>query len=351
MTFIIFLILLELEPFKGEALSKYEVWPAGYLTVNNGEVYFRVQRKRIVVFKIGGSQKARVITPDEGLEIRSFGVTKNEVHLSLFRMRTQSFTRLDRATGEVLGKSMNSYRFFAGEGRFRVSVADFQQKGYPKILTAAKGGKPFFKKPKEYLHFPHINSIWLASSKDQNYIVTPMTNKLYLHNEVIRRVEARFSRTSEGPASIRRLPLKKYKQPVQDYRHYTKGTDTDKLLRIKTRLAQQFIVFFGSVGKGWVVCYEIPDEVNGIAIGNHLGIQFFTDDFKPARFTESYGQVVGIDRDSVLILYPDGKQTNSLEEHYGLTGQESIQDLQKRQARYNQWQERELTISLGRENP
>ncbi len=346
MAFALFLILVDFETFKGDVLSKHEVWPAGYLAVDNGELYVNEHRKRIVVFTIADGQKSRVITPPENFEIMYFGVTENEIHLALSGKGTQSFARLDRATGKVLGKSANGYRYFVGKAMFRVPITDFEQEGYPKILTASKDGRPFFKKPKEYLDFPDVNPIWLVPSKDQYNILTPMTNNLYIYNDTVRSVEDGISRTSLGPAPIKRLSLKKYKQPVQNYSLYTTGPATGRRLRTITRLGQQFIVFLGRVGNGYVVCYEVPDEVNGIVIGNHLGIQFLDEGFEPTRFTERYGQVAGIDRDSLLILYPDGKQTNSQKEHYGLTGRESDQELRKIQARYNRWQERELSISL-----
>jgi len=342
----LFLICQKFEPFKAELFEKHVVWPSGYLCVIEDSLFIRVIRKKILVFNVVNGKREKEIVPPDGQKIHSFGATPEEVHMSTYGEGGTRFLRIERETGKIKEESNVYYLFIADDTEYRVALNDYKKEGYPKVITTDKKRHPFFKKPEGYLRFPEKLNIWVTKVEGSLFIVSPSINKLFVHNDTIEELDRKVNNYSKGYAPFKMLTLKKYIKPREIITNRTTSTATALLLSQRTRLQQQFIVFFSRVGKGWVVCYEIPDEVNGVTIGNHLGIQFFNEAFEPTQFTERYGQVVGVHRDSLLILYPDGIQTNSQKAHYGLTGMESTEDLRKLQARYNQWQEQELRVSL-----
>jgi len=88
--------------------------------------------------------------------------------------------------------------------------------------------------------------------------------------------------------------------------------------------ASSRMLYFGALGDNYVVCYEIPDLIDGIHVGNHLGIQMLDSILRPlGPVRERFGQVAGVADNKLHIIYPDGPEPlpgapGAIEEHYGI---------------------------------
>jgi len=117
MTLALFLLLLDLKSVTAEALPKTEVWFPGLLRVDGTELFLREHRKKIRIFDISGSS-IREYSPPQGFQIKAFGVTDAEIHLSVYGEEETAFFRVDRATGKVLEQSDQYCLFIAADAKY-----------------------------------------------------------------------------------------------------------------------------------------------------------------------------------------------------------------------------------------
>ncbi|MDJ0835344.1 MAG: hypothetical protein QNK37_02445 [Acidobacteriota bacterium] len=104
--------------------------------------------------------------------------------------------------------------------------------------------------------------------------------------------------------------------------------------------SQSRVVYFGALGDGYVVCFEIPDQIDGFYVGNHLGIRFLNRRFQPlGPVQERYGQAAGAAGGALYVVYPDGREPlpsspGAMTEHYGLDRLESLTALYRHWKKY-----------------
>ena len=115
----------------------------------------------------------------------------------------------------------------------------------------------------------------------------------------------------------------------------------------KKTIERNETVFFGGLGDGFVYCYTVPDELDGIVIGNHVAIRFLDSELKPVgEVVERYGQVAGTTDEGLVIFYPDGEEPpvtpEGMRDHYGVDRIEGRDQLLQIYRRFRAMEERVL---------
>ena len=208
--------------------------------------------------------------------------------------------------------------------------------------------RAFFKPTEALRRFPNFASLWVDARKDVWAILSQVSPKLYFATEARIRLES--DRSDELPNSLPYINLELGPEYVPPLTKFFRGThvrdDTKGMVEaFQDWFSSTRIVYFGALGDGYVVCYEAPDQVEGLLIGNHLAIRLLDERFQPVGpLWKRYGQIAGIGGEKIFIAYPNGPEPipgepGAIARHYGLeeiTDQSALVDLYRRYRKVEQ---------------
>jgi hypothetical protein len=329
---------LELEPIEGYFQGNYLSWYSGYLTVSD-EGFLINLRDKIHLYDHNGHMRKIF---DRGLEAHGMAILRNHLILTGLRNENEWVTlSVDLASSEekLIAGDFRTLQVVEDE-LFGSSFDERVAKGkYPRIfqridpITLATS-EPMLKAPHAVISNLSYKFFWIARSGDALVFVNQIENRAYFSTEKVRNLESRLSGAIKGITPYLELDLERKVQLEPNFQLPGFDSREKNMLRwIQRRLRYSFNLFFSNFGDGYVICYEVPDKLDGLYVGNHLGIQFLDEKLRPqGSLIERFGQIMGVHRDAVYVFYPSGRigvpdGEASVRAHYKLPKIENTKDL------------------------
>ena len=309
--FTIFLIFLgneiKLDQCHGEFLPNFGCWPSAHTGVTS-EGIFLASTHKIFHFDHSGN-RVRELAFDPN--IWGFTVYHGVLIVNLSSHQTLS---IDLETGEQLAEANAFFVYlFQTEGAlFGIRYEDAYRSGSPRIVSvidplSLRVKRTIFKKPpalKANLH-PYF---WAAQKKDWTLFANCREGRLYFYNDALMKIEEEQSSNTPASALFKNIELPNFDRPQANmYTFSSPKTLREKAeLFFENRMSHPLILGFYSLGEHFLFAFEIPDKVNDVYMSNHLGIQILDAALEnPLGSSERYGQIVGVYRDKIYVLYPD----------------------------------------------
>ncbi|MDJ0838428.1 MAG: hypothetical protein QNK37_18060 [Acidobacteriota bacterium] len=339
---------IDLETFDAALFSNIGSWEPGNLAVLD-EGFLVTDRKKVYHFDHQGRQ-IQTVEPDydpysmsfalgrlivsgvKKKERRAYKVTESYKDGIPVQRSDHFFRSLHRVEDTILGTQFKD---------------EFRRGNYPPVFykldpETLEAGEPRFKVPLEVVEAPgYSKAFWVVNRGDLLIFMGPAVPRLYFYTELIRQKEFRLGESTEGITPYLDLnqdrPLRPPNAPLPE--RFTYVPEAQVLLNAK-RFRYSDNLFFGKVGNGYVVCFEVPDRLDGIYIGNHLGIQFLDERFQPrGGVIERFGQIMGAHNGKVYVFYPGGKKEYldrniSVRAHYNNPDVDSMESLIQLISRY-----------------
>jgi len=191
-------------------------------------------------------------------------------------------------------------------------------------LAGTKKSKSFFRQPKDFSRGGEPVFAWCAEKEPYILVAVSNNNHLYILSERFGSIEKKSGNQTPGnyPKVTISTPGFNYSKSLE---FPESVVELDKKLYFSGRkmTSNSQTIFFGAIEDGFVYCYSVPDELDGIVIGNHVAIRFLDDRLQPVGpVLERYGQVAGVNDAGLVVFYPDGPEPAvteaGMKEHYGV---------------------------------
>jgi len=325
---------LDMAVTEGYLQDSFSCWQSGYLSVSEEGLLVNL-RDKILIYDHHG-QLMRTITPD--LDVHAMALLRNRLVLTGHIKDTKEWvTQSVSLEGDDLSQRIqlpDTYRSLqVVDGQLYGTLYDYSvSKGrYPHLFhkidpVNLEVSESMLKAPPVVVSNMSYKLFWVAASGDALVFVNQIENRAYFSTQLVRQKESRLSGTIKGITPFLELDVGKKVQFEPDFQ--LPGFDSVERNAVRwaqNRLRYSFNLFFSNLDDGYVICFEVPEKLDGLYVGNHLGIRFLDKHLRPrGALIERYGQIMGVHEGEVYIFYPSGEieipgDEASVRAHYGLT--------------------------------
>jgi len=348
-----FLLMLGSEKINGTFFNNYGSWLPYSLQVSGEEVVL-ISKEEVNFLNLEGSRTREVKMPfEEGYLFPScFFRAGDDILLGAFNGSQWVLAKID-SNGTLIAESPVVYmQLLEIEGRlFGVKIPE--RRAFSPVLReidpeTLREGKSFFRKPDGFDVAGIPALLWAVELPGYHLVALSASKRIYIVGEGVAEKESRIGKDTPSSYPYRELDLPGFIQASALDHAPSLMTEEDKIIYYgKNMILSSMVVFFGALNDGFVICYTVPDELDGIVVGNHVAIRFLDSALKPVGpVLERYGQVAGVNEDGLVIFYPDGPEppvtAEGMRAHYGVDRIESREQLIALYSRFRALEKRTL---------
>jgi len=347
----------------GSLFSNHGCWEISVLDVDAAEGSLVVTDQEHSVWVLTPNQEPREITLND-IEIGRVAIDQQSIFVTgVLESPREVLRAFDR---ENNGALLAERALPAAKNMIidddRLIVTTLVEANNPMILVLDRESLEtrarLFKPTEALRRTPDFAALHVVSRNGVYAIASEVSNKIYFATPERRRLDG--DRSDGLPNSFPFIELPMGPEYIAPVRRPHQALGLRRQIEGVIEAYQDWfsytrVLYFGELGDRYVACYEIPDRVGGeLLIGNHLGIQLFDKSFQPVGpVWERFGQIAGVTKGELVILYPDGREPlpgepGAIEAHYGFDEVRDQQQLYDAFLRYRAPEEKSHHILVER---